>query len=156
MSKQVLDHLPDAVARGVHDWRGSQGQASLLMTVDDDGLIRTSLLSNAELYIRDSQHMRLALWANSNTSGNLARTGRGTLFRVDDGTAHSIQFECSPPAPLVELGDKSIVMVDATVAEVQSDTVEYATIMHALDFKLVAPESVLPQWERVQRALASS
>lgn len=154
MSKQLLDHLPDSIVRSIDDWRGSRGQASILMTADDDGRIRTSLLSNAELYIRDSQHMRLALWANSGTSGNLARTGRGTLFRVDEDTAHSIQLECSPPTPLVEFGDKSIVVVDAAVTEVQSDTVEYATIVHVLEFELAAPESVLPQWERVQRALA--
>lgn len=66
---------------------GGTEEAVLLVTVDQRGFPRLSLLSRAEV---DAD--QTAVWftlSGSNTPRNLARTGRATLFVIDGEVAHS-------------------------------------------------------------------
>ena len=84
MSRLLGDTLPDDLVAELDGTglAGKVGQAYLLVTSDEDGMPRPCMLSAGELLAVDSRRVRVALWAGSRTSANLARDGRALLCHV--------------------------------------------------------------------------
>jgi hypothetical protein len=88
MSRLLGDTLPDDLVAALDGTglRGKVGQAYLLVTSDEDGTPRPCMLSAGELLAVDGRRVRVALWAGSRTSANLARGGRALFCHVAPGT----------------------------------------------------------------------
>ncbi len=68
-----------------------QDEAFFLTTVDRRGRPHAALLSYAEAWAPDSNHVRIALYTDSGTADNLRVRGVTTLLLVGTGSAHYVK-----------------------------------------------------------------
>jgi Pyridoxamine 5'-phosphate oxidase len=66
-----------------HDLARSAEKVILIATVDDQGWAHPALLSHFEVVAKDRQNVRVAVYGNSKTAGNMRRNGKLTLAIVD-------------------------------------------------------------------------
>jgi Pyridoxamine 5'-phosphate oxidase len=71
---------------------GSEQQAFPLLTVDDAGFPYVSLISRAELRVRNDGALLIAVRGN-NTRANLKRDGRAGLIAIGGDTAHYLTLK---------------------------------------------------------------
>lgn len=62
-----------------------------LFTVDAAGWAHPALLSYFEVTAADREHLRIATYADSTTSGNIRRSGRVTLVFIDTRMAYYVK-----------------------------------------------------------------
>lgn len=154
MSKSVSAVLPPEVMEGLTGLSPVRDQATILVSVDDDGFPRLSLLSRSEIHVVDETRLVIALWAGSSTSENIRCRGGGVLFRVDRGVSRTIRLRCLEPVPFDTSEGKHLVAIEAAIIDVQADQVGYATIVRTLDFEIREPDRVLSRWREVGQLLA--
>lgn len=63
----------------------------LILSVDAAGWPHPAMLSHCEVVARDAHNVRLATYADSNTTANLRRDGRLTMVIVDEGIAYYLK-----------------------------------------------------------------
>ena len=86
-----------------------------------------------EVLALDRNRLRLALWQGTVTTGNLLRTGQGTLVAIHDGAAHYVR---SPSSASRSAGcPASAQRFDAQVVAVREDIAKYADIISAVKFQ---------------------
>ncbi len=137
----LFEALPP-VLRGALD--GGQLQALpgftlSLLSVDEAGRVRTSLLGLAEVYAPPRaparpDRLRLALWPAARTVRNLERTRRGALTCVLDATLFQIQLDHARRLP--DAG--GLALFEANVEHVEAQRVAYAELQSGITFALSA------------------
>jgi hypothetical protein len=146
--------LPDGLVRllGGDELEARVGLTIELLTVDPDGWPGVALLSAGEVLALDRSTVRLALWPDSRTTANLARTGQGLLTLVDDGAAFGIRLETGPLADL----PGPLAAFHGHVATVRRDEVGYARLTSGITFELPDPPQVVARWRATIAALRSA
>lgn len=88
MSKHLGNKLPQEILTAFdgEDIASKIGRAYFLVTNDEDGTPRPCMLSAGEILAPDERHLRVALWAGTNTSKNLARGDRVLFCYIAPGT----------------------------------------------------------------------
>jgi hypothetical protein len=129
----------------------SKTQALPLSTVDTDGWPKVALLSAGDALALPNGRLRLAIYSNSGTAGNLKRDGRLTLSMSLEGGMCSLRMRartCFPGLP-----ELSLSFFEAEVERVRVDVAPYADVTGGISFALHEQSAVLDRWERQIAAL---
>lgn len=129
-----------------------QGDAMMLLTVTTDHWPHVAMISAGEILALDRQQLRLALWPDTTTTGNMIRTEKATLAAFVGGQAHYVRLLVTQ---LPELPDAEYPRVHfaASVAASRTDTARYADILTGVTIRLKNPPQVLQRWEKVLEEL---
>ncbi len=122
------------------------GVTFLLLTTSEEGFPHVALLSVGEIFAPSPSEVRLALWQGTNTTANLARTGRATLACVVDGAGHYVELEARPAGELV-LPTLTLARFEARVRSARVDTVGYAVLECGIRYRLKNKDKVVARWE---------
>jgi len=123
-----------------------QHLAMPLLTIGEDGYPHQAMVSAGEVLMLDEQHVRLALWQGTTTTGNLLRSGKGMLTFVWEGVSYALRLSCTP---LPELTDAVYprARFEAVVEHVREDTAKYAELTSGITIRLLQPDDVISRWE---------
>jgi hypothetical protein len=124
MAEVLGDRLPGDLVRALDDeaLQDPVQCAYLLVTTDDDGAPRISMVSAGELLACDERTLRVALWRGSRTAHNLGRGGSALLARVIPGSVIYVRAEparlrapgpADPPAADLECFELTVTSVEA-------------------------------------------
>jgi hypothetical protein len=95
MTRVLGEVLPDNLYSLLdgRDLSGQMGKAIQIVTPDARGWPHPALLSYGEVVAVDRRHIRLAIYRESTTSGNLRREGKLTLCLIQAGIAYYIKAQ---------------------------------------------------------------
>jgi len=149
MSRLLGDTLPDDLVAALDGTgpAGKVGQAYLLVTSDEDGTPRPCMLSAGELLAVDGRRIRVALWAGSRTSANLARGNRALLCHVAPRTVVYVRG----PVRVLDAGpDLDLDCFELEVASVESDEHHGMPVTTGITFAVEGEDraAVVETWER--------
>ncbi len=157
MATLIGDRLPPDLARlfAGDDLPTQVGVAYPLVTVDEPGTPRLSMLSAGELLAVGDRAIRVAMWPNTNTGVNLAAGRPALLCVVRPGSVHyvrgsGVRLE-PPPAADVEC-------FELTVTAVEVDGHEGMPVATPITFDTISPSraEVLEMWRVQLAALAAA
>jgi hypothetical protein len=157
MARPIGNHLPPELVRALDgtDLGDKIGLAYPLITVDDSGAPRLSMLSAGELLARDDSSVRIALWPGTRTGKNLARADEVLLCCIIAG---SVLYVRGRSRRLVTAHDAGVQCFEVAVTAVETDAHEGMPVTSGITFAPVdpAPEVVLASWEDQLAALAKA
>jgi hypothetical protein len=157
VATRIGDRLPPDVARlfAGDDLAEQVGIAYPLVTVDEPGTPRLSMLSAGELLTVGDQAIRIAMWPRTNTGVNLAAGRPALLCVVRPGSVHyvrgtGVRLE-PPPAADVEC-------FELTVTSVEVDSHDGMPVATPITFDTVRPSraEVLDMWQAQLTAVAAA
>lgn len=129
-----------------------QHEAMMLLTVTEDLWPHTAMVSVGEVVALDRKTLRLALWAGTQTSGNMIRNGQATLVAFHEGIAHYVRLKLSRLPELPEALHPRERFV-AEVVSVREDRAKYAEISSGVKITLKDPDEVLNRWRETVQEL---
>ncbi len=124
-----------------------QHEAMLLLTVSEEGWPHTAMLSVGEVLAISPTELRIALWPDTQTSGNLLRTGQATLVIVHRGKAVYIRLTCDSLGELAHAHHPRTRFL-ARVVSYREDVAAYADITSGITFELKDPAAGIARWEQ--------
>jgi hypothetical protein len=147
--------LPDELVRALgEEMLDHPDQAAyLLVTTDEDGAPRISMVSVGELLVRDERTLRLALWPGTRTARNLGRGGGALLGAVAPG---SVIYVRADPVRLEVPEAAGLECFELTVTSVQADAHAGMPVTSGITFRADRPdhETVVGAWRRQREVLA--
>jgi hypothetical protein len=145
MAMANIDTLPEAWLAQFDGERLDEKVAvsALLSTVSDDGWPHASFLGAGEVLVRDERRIALLLWQSSTTAGNIARTGRATLFAAADGNVWEVRLEAGPGE---DDGATGPLRFETRVLAVRSHAAPYAEVTGMIGFRLLEPAPTIARW----------
>jgi hypothetical protein len=145
------DRLPAGLVRALGDKAldPPDQPAFLLVTTDEDGAPRVSMLSVGELLVHDERTLRVALWPRTRTAGNLGRGGTALLTAVSPGSVIHVWTRSSR---LVVPEDAGLECFELTATDVRVDLHAGMPVTSGITFRPDDPGQAVASWRR-QRAL---
>ncbi|WP_316275222.1 pyridoxamine 5'-phosphate oxidase family protein [Bacillus halotolerans] len=123
-----------------------QHEAFVLQTVSEDGWPHAAMISAGEIIALNRTDIRIALWKNTETAGNILRTGQAQLTAWWKGAAHYVKLQCEPLPPLNDaVYDRE--RFACRIASAKEDVAKYADIPSGVRIQLHNAEEVLNRWE---------
>ncbi|MGQ8924259.1 pyridoxamine 5'-phosphate oxidase family protein [Bacillus halotolerans] len=123
-----------------------QHEAFVLQTVSEDGWPHAAMISAGEIIALNRTDIRIALWKNTETAGNILRTGQAQLTAWWKGAAHYVKLQCEPLPPLNgAVYDRE--RFACRIASAKEDVAKYADITSGVRIQLHNAEEVLNRWE---------
>lgn len=161
MAKRIGDRLPpdvvdlfdgDNLADRLAD---HVGVAYPLVTVDESGAPRVSMLSAGEVVAADHRTLRFALWPDTNTGANLAAGREALLCVVRPG---SVLYLRGTGSRLVPPAEAEVETFALTVTAVESDSHDGMPVAAPITFDVVQPSraEVLAMWRKQVAAARAS
>jgi hypothetical protein len=157
MATRIGDRLPADLVRTFDgtDPDVLVGVAYPLVTVDEAGNPRFSMLSAGELLAVSDRALRIAMWPDTRTGGNLASGREALLCVVAPGSVRYVRgsaVRLTPPA------DAAVECFELTVSAVESDSHEGMPVATPITFDVVAPgpADVVAMWRAQLAALAAA
>jgi hypothetical protein len=139
------------------DVRAQVGAGYLMVTTDPDGKPRPCMLSAGEILAVDRHTIRVALWAGSHTSRNLARDSSVLLCVVD---ATGVTYVRGTPLRLVaeEAGQPELDCYEIHITAVESDEHRGLPIRAGITFAAIrpGPDELAAVWTKQLALLASA
>jgi hypothetical protein len=117
--------------------------SALLSTVGDDDWPHASFLGAGEVLVRGERRIALLLWPNSTTAGNIARTGRATLFAAANGQVWEVRLDAAPGEADGAAGP---LRFETRVVAVRSHAAPYAEVTGMIGFRLLEPAPTIARW----------
>jgi hypothetical protein len=157
MAERIGDRLPADLVRTFDGTSPERqlGVAYPLVTVDEAGTPRFSMLSAGELLATGDRTIRIAMWPGTRTGGNLASGREALLCVVVPGSVryvrgHGVRLT-TPPGTELEC-------FELTVFAVESDSHEGLPVATPITFDVVdpSPAEVLASWRTQLAALAAA
>jgi len=120
VSHLLGDQLPDDLLGRLRATPadGRDGQALLICSVGDEGWPHPAMLGQHEVIAVDAGRLRLATYATSQTTRNLAANGIVTMMIVDEGAAYYVKGMSQRVDDASDLG---LAVFDVRVHEVRVD-----------------------------------
>ncbi|WP_084356979.1 hypothetical protein [Mycolicibacterium wolinskyi] len=139
--------LPQPVADLVNgsDLDHKLGHTLQLVTVDDAGWPRLSLLSVGEVLAGPGDDIRLALHTGSRTTAALTHSGKALITVVLGPTHYKIHLALTRMNPD---GAGPLAFFSGSVVHVDEDRVRYAELTSGITYRLNEPDDVLARWTR--------
>ncbi|MCW2862694.1 MAG: pyridoxamine 5-phosphate oxidase family protein [Actinoallomurus sp.] len=149
------DLLPNELIRALDDaaLADAEQPAFLLVTGDEDGAPRISMVSAGELLVQDERTLRVALWHGTRSAGNLARGGTALLGGVSPG---SVIYVRAKPERLVVPEPADLECFELTVTEVRADVHAGMPVTSGITFRTDEPEQAATDWRRQRQLLANA
>ncbi|MCV7287633.1 pyridoxamine 5'-phosphate oxidase family protein [Mycolicibacterium wolinskyi] len=139
--------LPQPVADLVNgsDLERKLGLTLQLVTVDEEGWPRLSLLSVGEVLAGPGNDIRLALHIGSRTTAALTHSGKALATVVLGRTHYKIHLALTRMNPD---GAGPLAFFAGSVVHVEEDRVGYAELTSGITYRLNEPDDVLARWTR--------
>jgi flavin reductase (DIM6/NTAB) family NADH-FMN oxidoreductase RutF len=155
MDQPSDDRLPAELVRALDDEAldPPDQPAFLLVTTDEDGGPRISMLSVGELLVHDDQTLRVALWPGTRTVGNLGRGGTALLAAVSPG---SVIYVWMRPARLIVPEDAGLECFELTVTAARADAHAGMPVTSGITFRTEDPGEAVASWRRQRELLAEA
>jgi hypothetical protein len=155
ISMAADDLLPGELIRALDDTklRDAEQPAFLLLTGDEDGAPRISMVSAGELLVRDERTLRVALWRGTRSAANLARGCTALLGAISPG---SVIYVRARPERLVAAEPAEVECFELTVTEVRADTHAGMPVTSGITFRTDAPDEAAADWRRQRQLLADA
>jgi hypothetical protein len=149
MSKLIGDSLPAEVMAALDgaELERKIGPAYLLLTGDADGSPRPCMLSAGEVLALDQRRLRFALWANSQTTANLARGANAVFCFIAPRT---VLYVRGAIRPLNATSDGGLRGFELEVESVESDEHVGMPVTSGISFTVESadPADVVEAWRR--------
>ncbi|MDN3351155.1 hypothetical protein [Actinomadura sp. DC4] len=148
----MADRLPDELIRALGDATLAEAEqpAFLLVTGDEDGAPRISMVSAGELLVRDERTLRLGLWRGTRSAANLTRGGTALFGAVSPGSVIYVRLR---PARLAVPEPAELECFELTVTEVRADAHAGMPVTSGITFRTDAPEQAAADWRRQRELL---
>ncbi|HEX5405181.1 MAG TPA: hypothetical protein VFX16_23110 [Pseudonocardiaceae bacterium] len=157
MATLIGDRMSADLARHFDgmDLDSKVGVAYPLVTVDEAGTPRFSMLSAGELLATGDRSIRIAMWPHTNTGANLAAGRPALLCVVEPG---SVRYVRGSAVRLVAPPEAGVECFELTVTAVESDSHDGMPVATPITFTTVTPSraEVLSGWAEVLAALKSA
>ena len=125
----------------------------LLTTVDDDGWPRVAMLSRFELVAKSQERLLMLLYASSQSTENLQKTGRVCLTAIDPDMSY---YVCCSARPIFSIPEApSELLFELTVERVLEDSLPTAKIISGIAFEGYDPGMTRENREEVFEKLLS-
>lgn len=149
------DLLPDELVRALDDTALADAEqpAFVLVTGDEDGAPRISMVSAGELLVRDERTLRVALWRGTRSAANLARGGIALIGAVSPGSVIYVRVR---PDRLVVTEAAELECFQLTVTEVRADVHVGMPVASGITFRAEAHDQAVTDWRRQRRLLAAA
>jgi hypothetical protein len=149
------DLLPDELIRALGDaaLADAEQPAFLLVTGDEGGAPRISMVSAGDLLVRDERTLRVALWRGTRSAANLARGGTALFGAVSPG---SVIYVRAKPEPLVVPEPAELECFELTVTEVRTDVHAGMPVTSGITFRTDEPEQAAADWRHQRGLLANA
>lgn len=149
------DLLPDELIRALDDTALADAEqpAFLLVTGDEDGAPRISMVSAGELLVRDERTLRVALWRGTRSAANLTRGGTVLFGAVSPG---SVIYVRAKPERLVARETTELECFELAVTEVRADVHVGMPVTSGITFRTDAPDQAATDWRRQRELLANA
>jgi hypothetical protein len=146
-----MAELPDDLIRAFGDdvLDAPDQAAYLLLTGDEDGAPRISMLSVGEVLVLDPRTLRVALWPGTHTAANLGRGGTALFGAISPGSVTYVRLR-----PVRLTAPAHLECFELTVTDVRADVHEGMPVTSGITFRAEDP-SVATTW-RDQRALLAA
>lgn len=155
MDEPPGDRLPGSLVRLLDDGAldAPEQPAFLLVTSDEDGAPRISMVGAGELLVRDERTLRIALWPGTRTAGNLGRGGTALLGAVSPGSVVYVRVR---PSPLVVPAE--LECFELTATEVRADAHAGMPVTSGITFRTDEPghSAAVTSWRRQRDLLANA
>jgi hypothetical protein len=127
--------------------------AFLLITTDDDGAPRISMVSVGELLVRDERTLRVALWPGTRTAGNLSRGGTALLGAVSPGSVIYVHVTPCPLEVPAELDCFELILT-----QVRADAHASMPVTSGITFRTdeAGRAAAVTSWRRQRELLANA
>lgn len=129
-----------------------QQLAMPLLTVNEDGYPHQAMVSVGEVIATDSEHLRLALWEGTTTTGNITRTEQALLTFVWQGVSYALRLSLMP-LPALPHATYARARFVATIEHIREDTAKYATLTSGITIELHQADDVLERWQQTLQEL---
>ncbi|GAB6992229.1 hypothetical protein [Paenibacillus pini] len=122
-----------------------QHEAMMLLSVTEDHWPHTAMISVGEIIALSRTKLRLAMWPNTTTTGNLIRTEKATLVLFYEGIAHYVRLSLRR-LPLLADSLHTRERFEAEVVSAREDVAKYADITSGVQVQLKDNEAVIQRW----------
>jgi hypothetical protein len=157
MATRLGDRLPADLVSALDgtDLEAQVGLAYPLVTVDEPGIPRFSMLSAGELLATGDTTIRIGMWIGTRTGANLAAGREALLCVVVPG---SVRYVRGTAVRLAEPADAGLECFELTVHTVESDSHDGMPVTTGITFETVSPSraEVLASWRTALATLAAA
>lgn len=153
MTAQVPDPLRAVLREDLRALMAEPLPVISLLTVLQTGWPHIAYLGPGELLALDDQQLGLAVWDGSRSTSAAVQTGRATLQTILAGTPTLLRCRIEDRG-VIEVEDRPLRALLATVVDAATDVVPYATLTTATTFEPRDPAAALARWQATRRALA--
>lgn len=122
------------------------GHTFLLTACGPDGWPHLALLSVGEVLAFDATNVGLVLHEGTGTARSLRGSGQGLLVVIADGRACRMRLRV-PVERDRRVGDDPSALFFAQVEQVAEDSVDYAYLLHGIEFALTDPDATVATWQ---------
>jgi hypothetical protein len=125
--------------------------AAYLVTIGEDDWPHAAMISVGELLIGSNRRAALAIWAHSQTTRNLIRTGQAVLLVVLSGRAVGAQLRLYRTNAADGL--EGLQIFTGNVKSASADVAPYASLTSAVEFSLHSPADAIARWRKTLEVL---
>ncbi|MFP5163948.1 pyridoxamine 5'-phosphate oxidase family protein [Staphylococcus equorum] len=128
--------------------------AMMLQSITNEGYPHTAMVSVGEVVATDSEHIRIALWPNTQTANSLSEIGKASLVIVYNKKVFYFELD-TKLLPPISNEKFSRMRFDAFTKNIKEDRAKYADITSGITVEMHESEEVLKRWKITIRELLS-
>lgn len=126
--------------------------AMILQSITSEGYPHSAMVSVGEVIALDSEHLRIALWPQTQTTLSLVKKGKANLVIIYNNMVNYLELDISElPSLNHEFYERT--RFEATIKSIRQDSAKYADIISGITVKMHEPEQVLNRWNIILQQL---
>lgn len=126
--------------------------AMILQSITSEGYPHSAMVSVGEVIALDSEHLRIALWPQTQTSISLAEKRKSNLIIIYNNMISYLELDITLlPSLDNEVYERT--RFEATIKSIRQDIAKYADITSGITVEMHEPEQVLNRWNIILQEL---
>ncbi|WP_217972133.1 pyridoxamine 5'-phosphate oxidase family protein [Staphylococcus xylosus] len=126
--------------------------AMILQSITSEGYPHSAMVSVGEVIALDSEHLRIALWPQTQTSISLAEKRKSNLIIIYNNMVSYLELDITLlPSLDNEVYERT--RFEATIKSIRQDIAKYADITSGITVEMHEPEQVLNRWNIILQEL---
>ncbi|WP_436945759.1 pyridoxamine 5'-phosphate oxidase family protein [Staphylococcus xylosus] len=126
--------------------------AMVLQSITSEGYPHSAMVSVGEVIALDSEHLRIALWPQTQTSISLAEKRKSNLIIIYNNMVSYLELDITLlPSLDNEVYERT--RFEATIKSIKQDIAKYADITSGITVEMHEPEQVLNRWNIILQEL---
>lgn len=126
--------------------------AMILQSITSEGYPHSAMVSVGEVIALDSEHLRIALWPQTQTSISLAEKRKSNLIIIYNNMVSYLELDITLlPSLDNEVYERT--RFETTIKSIRQDVAKYADITSGITVEMHEPEQVLNRWNIILQEL---